>query len=225
MPATACLAYKSTEDGGPYRVAAGDPCSYRRIRSVDPDLLDFVRSQEFRGLNARRSGTTRRISGCAEVLVFARGAVEEATERDLRPTTGTGGAPRRRIRSGSAGRSGNREAAAFTKLFRWAKVVPLPVDVSRTEDRAADSVSSRVSWLTPRTCRGCGRTSGCAAILAPGCLGRVGGADGDGSTSFVQLMLSSGLRRQEGGSLLTFELPTQAQRGTGGIATGRSRER
>jgi hypothetical protein len=28
-------------------------------------------------------------------------------------------------------------------------------------------------------------------------------------TSFVQLLLSSGLRRQEGGSLLTFELPSQ----------------
>lgn len=44
----------------------------------------------------------------------------------------------------------NREAAAFTKLFRWAEVLPLPVDVSRPEDRPADSVSARVSWLTPR---------------------------------------------------------------------------
>jgi hypothetical protein len=32
------------------------------------------------------------------------------------------------------------------------------------------------------------------------------------NTSFVQLMLSSGLRRQEGGSLLTFELPSQRLR-------------
>ncbi|MET8682203.1 hypothetical protein ABZW18_32680 [Streptomyces sp. NPDC004647] len=45
----------------------------------------------------------------------------------------------------------NREAAAFMKLFKWGKVYPLPVDVSRREDRAADSVSARVSWLTPRT--------------------------------------------------------------------------
>jgi hypothetical protein len=42
----------------------------------------------------------------------------------------------------------NREAAAFTKLFRWAGVVPLPVDVSRPVDRAADSASARVAWLT-----------------------------------------------------------------------------
>ncbi|MEU1378058.1 hypothetical protein ABZ442_31055 [Streptomyces triculaminicus] len=32
------------------------------------------------------------------------------------------------------------------------------------------------------------------------------------NTSFVQLLLSSALRRQEGGSLLVFELPTQRLR-------------
>ncbi|MFI9318433.1 hypothetical protein ACIGXI_01420 [Kitasatospora aureofaciens] len=72
--------------------------------TMDPDLLDFVRSSQFRSL-------------------------EQETKRKKR----------------------NREAAAFTKLFRWAKVEPLPVDVGRSEDRAAESVSSNVLWLTPRT--------------------------------------------------------------------------
>ncbi|WP_331732102.1 integrase [Streptomyces sp. NBC_00989] len=111
-----------------------------------------------------------------------------------------------------SGTKWDREAAAFTKLFRWGKVSPLPVDVSRREDRAADSVSSRVSWLTPRTwglwsdigLRGHSR----AGMPAPGWESRTEMRN----TSFVQLLLSSALRRQEGGSLLTFELPTRRLR-------------
>ncbi|CAM5701839.1 hypothetical protein [Streptomyces griseomycini] len=104
------------------------------------------------------------------------------------------------------------EASTFTKLFRWAKVYPLPVDVSRREDRAADSVSSRVLWLTPRTwglwpdigLRGHTR----AGFPAPGWESRTELRN----TSFVQLLLSSGLRRQEGGALLTFKLPSRRLR-------------
>lgn len=110
-----------------------------------------------------------------------------------------------------SGTKWNREPAAFTKLFRWAKVSPLPVDVVRRGDRAADSVSSRVLWLTLRTwglwsdigLRGHTRTG----VPVPGRESRT-----ELSTSFVQLLLSSGLRRQEGGSLLTFELPSQRLR-------------
>jgi hypothetical protein len=58
-------------------------------------------------------------------------------------------APENPVRVG--GSKWDREAAAFTKLFRSAGVLPLPVDMSRAEDRAADSVSARVSWLTPQT--------------------------------------------------------------------------
>ncbi|MGW5450278.1 integrase [Streptomyces asiaticus] len=106
----------------------------------------------------------------------------------------------------------DREAAAFTQLFRWGQVRPLPVDVSRPEDRAADSVSARVSWLTPRTW---------GLWSDVGLRGHVrGGMPEPGwdsrteirNTSFVQLLLSSALRRQEGGSLLVFELPTQRLR-------------
>ncbi|MFH8342468.1 integrase [Streptomyces sp. AM6-12] len=111
-----------------------------------------------------------------------------------------------------SGTKWDREAAAFTKLFRWGKVRPLPVDVSRREDRAADSVSSRVTWLTPRTwglwsdigLRGHTRSG----LSAPGWDSRTEIRN----TGFVQLLLSSALRRQECGSLLTFELPTQRLR-------------
>ncbi len=106
----------------------------------------------------------------------------------------------------------DREAAAFTRLFKWAKVVPMPVDVGRPEDRAADSVSSRVSWLTPRTW-GLWSNVGLRGHTRQGA--PAAGWDSrteERNTSFVQFELSSGLRRQEGGALLTFELPTQQLR-------------
>ncbi|MEV4338041.1 site-specific integrase [Streptomyces sp. NPDC049590] len=111
-----------------------------------------------------------------------------------------------------SGTKWDREAAAFTKLFRWGKVRPLPVDVSQQEDKAADSVTSRVSWLTPRTwglwsdigLRG--HTRG--GFPEPGWDSRTEMRN----TGFVQLMLSSALRRQEGGSMLVFELPSQRLR-------------
>jgi integrase len=134
-----------------------------------------------------------------------------ATERDLADYRDWRcRAPENPVRIG--GTKWNREAAAFTKLFRWAQAYPLPVDVSRREDRAADSVSARVSWLTPRTwglwsdigLRGHTR----AGMTASGWESRTEMRN----TAFVQLLLSSGLRRQEGGSLLTFELSTQRLR-------------
>ena len=80
-----------------------------------------------------------------------------------------------------------------------------------------------MSWLTPRTwslwsdvgLRGHGRDG-----AAWGWDSRTEARN----TSFVQLMLSSGLRRQEGGSLLTFELPRSGC-GTGGTATAALRGR
>ncbi|WP_223166269.1 hypothetical protein [Nonomuraea sp. SYSU D8015] len=105
-----------------------------------------------------------------------------------------------------------REAAAFTKLFKWARVAPLPIDISNPEDQAPDAVSSRVSWLTPRTW-GLWMDVG----LRGHTLERVAAAEWDcrtelRNTSFVKLMLSSGLRKQEGGALLIFELPAQRLR-------------
>jgi hypothetical protein len=118
---------------------------------VDTNLLDFVRCKEFRSLareSKRNYATDIRL-----LLNFlsSRGvAWPEATEQDLSDFRDWRcEAPENPRRIG--GTKWDREAAAFTKLFRWAKVSPLPVDVRRREDRAADAVSARVSWLTPRT--------------------------------------------------------------------------
>ncbi|MFF9051558.1 integrase [Streptomyces erythrochromogenes] len=190
----------------------GDPVFVRPDGVVDPGLLDFVRSKEFRNLeweSKRNYATDIRI--LLEFLSSRGLSWKEATEQDLADFRDWRcRAPENPERIG--GSKWNREAAAFTKLFRWGKVYPLPVDVSRREDRAADSVSSRVSWLTPRTwglwsdvgLRGHTR----AGVAAPGWESRTEIRN----TSFVQLLLSSGLRRQEGGSLLTLELPTQRLR-------------
>ncbi|MGW9185989.1 integrase [Streptomyces rubiginosohelvolus] len=190
----------------------GDPVYIRPDGMVDRDFLDFVRSEVFRNLERetkRNYGTDYR-----PLLSFlsSRGLTwREATPQDLSDYRHWRcDAPENPRRIG--GTKWNREAAAFTKLFKWGKVYPLPVDVSRRNDRAADSVSARVSWLTPRTwdlwlnigLRGHDRSG----VAVPGWESRTEMRN----TSFVQLVLSSGLRRQEGGSLLTFELPTQRLR-------------
>ncbi|BBB00769.1 hypothetical protein RVR_7903 [Actinacidiphila reveromycinica] len=190
----------------------GDPVFVSPDGTVDPDLLDFVRSGQFRSQERetkRNYGTDIRL-----LLTFlsARGVPwRRASRQDLVDYRDwrcrAVGNPQR-----IGGTKWNREAAAFTKLFRWAKVEPLPVDVGRSEDRAADSVSSNVLWLTPRTW-GLWSDIGLrghtlAAVPAAGWESRTELRN----TGFVQLLLGSGLRRQEGGSLLTFEVPTQRLR-------------
>ncbi|WP_405958139.1 integrase [Streptomyces phaeochromogenes] len=122
----------------------------------------------------------------------------------------------------------NRELAAFSGLYRWAlrerliarspvatrQVVgyrgePVTVHVAR----AKDSRPSNVHWLTPRTwrlwsdvgLRGFGRDG----APEPGWAGRLE----DRNTSFVDLVTSSGLRRQEGAALLTIEIPVRRMAG------------
>ncbi|MGW0828676.1 integrase [Streptomyces sp. NPDC002845] len=190
----------------------GDPVFVRPDGMVDADLLDFVRSSTFRNMereSKRNYSTDMRL--LLEFLSSRETEWRHATQQDLDDFRDWRcEAPENPERI--SGTKWDREAAAFTKLFRWGKVSPLPVDVSRREDRAADSVSSRVSWLTPRTwglwsdigLRGYTR----GGLLAPGWDSRTEMRN----TGFVQLLLSSALRRQEGGSLLVFELPTQRLR-------------
>ena len=190
----------------------GDPVFVSPDFTVDPGLLDFVRSRDFRSLERETKRNYATDIRLLLTFLSSRGVGwRSATEQDLGDYRAWRcRAPQNPVRVG--GSKWNREAAAFTKLFRWAGVVPLPVDVSRAEDRAADSVSARVSWLTPRTW---GLWSDVG--LRGHCRDGAPAWDWDArtearNTSFVQLMLSSGLRRQEGGSLLTFELPAQQLR-------------
>ncbi|MCZ4098065.1 site-specific integrase [Streptomyces sp. H39-C1] len=190
----------------------GDPVFVSPEFEVDVDLLDFVRSMEFRGLERetkRNYGTDIRL-----LLNFLSSRAvrwREATGQDLsdyRDWRCNSPLNPQRV----SGTKWNREAAAFTRLYKWAKAVPMPVDVGRREDRAADSVSARVSWLTPRTW-GLWSNIGLRGHTRQGA--PAAGWDArteERNTSFVQLQLSSGMRRQEGGSLLTFELPTQQLR-------------
>ncbi|MFD9758810.1 integrase [[Kitasatospora] papulosa] len=190
----------------------GDPVFVRPGGMVDADLLDFVRSDIFRKLereSKRNYSTDMRL--LLNFLSSRDVEWRQATRQDLEDFRDWRcDAPENPERI--SGTKWDREAAAFTKLFKWGEVRPLPVDVSQLEDRAADSVSSRVSWLTPRTW-GLWTDAG----LRGHTRGGMPAPEWDSrteirNTSFVQLLLSSALRRQEGGSLLVFELPTQRLR-------------
>jgi hypothetical protein len=107
-------------------------------------------------------------------------------------------------------------------LYGWAVkggyVTPNPVAMKQVRGRNGDVVTvpaarakdarpSNVHWLTPRTWRkwiGVGlRGHGRDGVPEPGWAGRLE----DRNVAFTRLLVSSGLRRAEGGSLLTFEVP------------------
>lgn len=115
------------------------------------DLLHYVRSREFSTLERESKRNYATDTRLLLEFLSSRGVPwRRATERDLRDYRHWRCvAPENPERI--SGAKWDREEAAFTKLFRWGQVRPMPVDVSRRGDRAADSVSSRVSWLTPRT--------------------------------------------------------------------------
>ena len=95
--------------------------------------------------------------------------------------------------------------------------------------RAKDARRSNVHWLTPRTwrkwidvgLRGHGRDG----VPEPGWAGRLE----DRNVAFARLLVSSGLRRAEGGSLLTFEVPALRLDGgryyRGKVAAGATRSK
>ncbi|MEU6972885.1 site-specific integrase [Kitasatospora aureofaciens] len=116
----------------------------------------------------------------------------------------------------------NRELAALTRLYKWAVrkgyMVVSPVvehevmgrhgDVlSVPAARAKDVRSSNVKWLTPRAYR-LWRDVGLRGYTAddrrdPSRRGR----NDDRNAAYSDLLFSSGMRRSEGGSLLTIEVP------------------
>ncbi|MFD6421397.1 site-specific integrase [Streptomyces sp. NPDC060198] len=129
----------------------GNPVFIAPDFTIDSDLLEFVLSKHFRFLareTKRNYATDIRI---LLTLLSSRGIDwRRASEQDLlNYRTWRCDAPQNPERM--SGSKWNREAAALTRLSKWARVSPRPVDASRREDRAADSVSARVSWLTPRT--------------------------------------------------------------------------
>ncbi len=203
---------------------AGDPIFLAPDYRVDPLLGLYAQSQVFR----RYTAETRRnyATDIALLLTFlwARGkSWTDAVERDLEDYEHW----RRFARENPArvgGAKWDRELAAFTSLYRWAArpenghVARNPVAVRLVRGRSGDMVTvaaarakdarqSNVLWLTPRAWRRWTdvglRGHGADGIPGAGWAGRLE----DRNVAFTRLLVSSGLRRSEGGSLLTFEVP------------------
>jgi integrase len=203
-------------------VQAGDPIFLSPDYGVDPLLGLYVQSATFR----KYAAETKRnyATDIALLLTFLRGRDKswaDAAERDLEDYEHW-----RRFAPGNPDRIGgakwDRELAAFASLYGWAvkngHVTRNPVAVKQVRGRngevvtapaarAKDARPSNVHWLTPRTwrrwidvgLRGHGRDG----VPEPGWAGRLE----DRNVAFTRLLVSSGLRRAEGGSLLTFEVP------------------
>jgi len=203
-------------------VRAGDPIFLSPDYRVDPLLSLYVQSPVFR----RYTAETRRnyVTDIVLLLTFLWGrgrSWADAVERDLEDYEHW-----RRFAAGNPSRVGgskwDRELAAFASLYRWAVkngyVTRNPVAMKQVRGRngevvtapaarAKDARPSNVHWLTPRTwrrwidvgLRGHSRDG----VPEPGWAGRLE----DRNVAFTRLLVSSGLRRAEGGSLLTFEVP------------------
>jgi site-specific recombinase XerD len=203
-------------------IAAGDPVFLSPDYRVDPLLGLYVQAARFRGYTAE----TKRnyVTDIALLLTFlwARGkSWTDAVERDLEDYEHW-----RRFARENPDRVGGakweRELAAFAGLYVWSVksgyVARNPVAMKQVRSRsgeivtvpaarAKDARSSNVYWLTPRAWRRWAdvglRGHGRDGVPEPGWAGRLE----DRNVAFVRLLVSSGLRRSEGGSLLTFEVP------------------
>jgi site-specific recombinase XerD len=203
-------------------IKAGDPIFLSPDHRVDPLLGLYVQSPAFRRYTAE---TKRNYATDIKLLLtflWGRGkAWTDAAERDLEDYEHW-----RRFAAQNPDRIGGskweRELATFAALYGWAVkggyVTPNPVAMKQVRGRNGDVVTvpaarakdarpSNVHWLTPRTWRkwiGVGlRGHGRDGVPEPGWAGRLE----DRNVAFTRLLVSSGLRRAEGGSLLTFEVP------------------
>ncbi|WP_344884287.1 site-specific integrase [Nonomuraea antimicrobica] len=195
---------------------------------VDTRLAAYARSRDFRSCTPE---TRRNYATDIRLLLdflWSRGrAWTEAREQDLEDFEHW-----RRQEKSNPGRIGgtkwDRELAAFMHLYKWAvrnKIVTRnPVATKQVmgrygqvltvaEGRAKDARSSNVHWLTPRTWRRWidvglrGHTKD--GVPESGWVGRIE----DRNVAFVKVLVSSGLRRSEGGSLLAFEVPQRRLNG------------
>lgn len=124
-----------------------------------------------------------------------------------------------------SGAKWNRELAALQRLYGWASAQRLlavnPVAVKTVRNRRGDPIetadawardvrSSNVHWLTPRAFR-LWRDVGLRGYTAEGHRDPSWrGRHDDRNAAYADLLFSSGLRRTEAGSLLTWELPPSA---------------
>ncbi|MFF4617728.1 site-specific integrase [Nonomuraea jabiensis] len=205
-------------------VRAGDLIFLSPDYRVDTRLSAYARSKEFRSCTVETRRNYATDIGLLLDFLWRRGrGWTEAREQDLedfehwRRKEETN--PRR-----VGGTKWDRELAAFMHLYKWAvkyKVMPYnPAATTQVmgrhgqvltvpEARAKDARPTNVHWLTPRTWRRWidiglrGHTRD--GVPEPGWVGRTE----DRNVAFAKVLVSSGLRRSEGGSLLTFEVPAR----------------
>ncbi|MBO2466248.1 site-specific integrase [Actinomadura violacea] len=209
-------------------IRAGDPIFLSPDHRVDPLLALYGQSRRFRQYTAETKRNYATDIALLLTALWRRGKTWlDATPKDLEDYEDW-----RRLAAANPNRIGgskwNRELAAFTSLYSWAKkagyLTHSPVVmkqvlgrsgefVSVPEQRAQDARLSNVHWLTPRTWRRWidvglrGHTR--EGVPEPGWVGRLE----DRNVAFTRTLVSSGLRLLEGASLLTFEVP---QRRLGG---------
>ncbi|WP_424752583.1 site-specific integrase [Mycobacterium sp.] len=203
---------------------AGDPIFLSPDHHVDPRLSLYAQSRRFRGYTAE----TRRnhVTDLRLFLTFLSGRNviwTQATREDIEDFEHW-----RRFAEDNPRRIGgskwDRELSALASLYAWAvehQYVPRsPIAMKRVigrdgaaitvpAARAKNARRSNVHWLTPRSWRRWidvglrGHTRD--GLPDPGWGGRLE----DRNVGYVRLMVTSGLRRAEGGSLLTVEVPTR----------------
>ena len=209
-------------------VRAGDPVFLSPDYRVDPLLSLYAQCDPFRRCTAE---TRRNYATDIRLLLtflWDRGkSWADAVERDLEDYERW-----RRFARENPGRiSGTkweRELAAFASLYRWAArnghVARNPVAMKQVRGRNGDMVTvpaarakdarrSEVHWLTPRTwrkwidvgLRGHDRDG----APGPGWGGRLE----DRNVAFARLLVSSGLRRAEGGCATTGARCRRGRRG------------
>ncbi|WP_255658728.1 integrase [Actinoplanes sp. L3-i22] len=208
-------------------VRAGDPIFLSPDHRVDPLLGAYVRSRTFRRYTAETKRNYATDLSLLLTFLWRRGrGWAAARSRDL-----TDFEDWRRFAEANPKRIGgskwDREQAAFYSLYKWAKdnghVTSIPVSTVQSRDyhgslvttptRSKDARPANVHWLTPRTWRRWidvglrGHTA--AGVVESGWAGRTE----DRNVAFVRLLVSSGLRRAEGGALLTFEVPQRRLEG------------
>ena len=203
-------------------VEAGDPIFLSPDHRVDLLLSLYTQAATFRGYTTETKRNYTTDIRLLLTFLWSRGkAWADAVPRDLEDYEHW----RRFARRNPArveGSKWERELTAFTNLYTWAAknghVTQNPVAMQQVRGRNGDVVTvpvarakdtrpSNVHWLTPRTWRRWTdvglRGHGRAWVPETGWAGRLE----DRNVAFVRLLVSSGLRRSEGGSLLTFEVP------------------
>ena len=216
-------------------IRSGDPIFLSPGHRIDPLLTLYAQSRVFRGytVETRRNHVTD-LRLFLTFLSMRNASWIEASRNDIEDYEDW-----RRFAEQNPRRIGgakwDRELSALASLYTWAvdnqHIERSPVAMKRVigrdgmtitvpAARAKDARRSNVHWLTPRSwrrwidigLRGHARDG----IPEPGWVGRLE----DRNVAYVRLMVTSGLRRAEGGSLLTVEVPAH-QRDTGRYCRGR----